>query len=448
MWIFGKRSKTESSGGNPVVEADFSVPEGTHTIALGLGDLNGIMRGKRVPLSQWSSVCKNGNALSIALLALDMTCDVWDTPYVNFGNGYPDMHMFPLTKPVALPWEQGVAFCLARAEGMDHRPVPIDPRNILLRQIERATRMGYTVKVGTELEFYLLDPQTKKPQYDSIQVYSLAHAAEIEHVLGPIRQLINETGIPVEQSNPEYAPGQVEVNIRYDEAMVAADRVIMFRSLVKQLAAKHGFLATFMAKPFIDQSGSGFHTHYSLWRDGRNAFAEGGKLNKTGRHFVAGLQRRMAETALCGSTTPNAYRRRRPYTFCPVNNTWGVDNRTVGLRIIEGKDEAVRVEKRDGSADCNPYYLIASEIAAGLDGIEQGLEPSAITTGNGYEEKDAAPLPTDIRDAIKLARQSSFLRSLCGEPSFELLVQQAEREVAFLEGQVTPIETKRYLANF
>ena len=111
----------------------FKLPEGTHTVALGIGDLNGVMRGKRIPSTHWETTCKSGNALSIALFAIDMTSDVWDTPYVNFGNGYPDMHMFPIMEPVALPWEPGVAFCIGRAEGMDHKPVPIDPRFMRLR---------------------------------------------------------------------------------------------------------------------------------------------------------------------------------------------------------------------------------------------------------------------------------------------------------------------------
>ncbi|MDA9982876.1 glutamine synthetase family protein [Gammaproteobacteria bacterium] len=427
---------------------DFSLPEGTHTVALGLGDINGIMRGKRIPATYWDTICKQGNALSIALLALDMTCDVWDTPYVNFDNGYPDMHMFPNAKPVALPWEPGVAYCMARAEGMDHKPVPIDPRNALVRQIERAAGMGYEARVGTELEFYLLDPDTRRPRDRGIQVYSLSRAAELEHVLGPIRRQINEVGIPIEQSNPEYAPGQVEVNIHYDEALLAADRVIMFRSMVKELAIKHGYLATFMAKPFFDQSGNGFHTHHSLWKDDKNQFSDSGKLNALGRSYLAGLQKRMAEAALCGATTPNAYRRRQPYTFCPINTAWGYDNRTVALRVIEGADNAVRVEKRDASADCNPYYLLASEIAAGLDGIEQGLEPSTEAAGNAYESSDADPIPTDIREAVKLARQSDFVKSVCGEDGFEILAQQAEREIAFIDAQVTPVEVERYLENF
>lgn len=429
-------------------DLEFSLPEGTHTVAMGVGDLNGILRGKRIPSSNWEHVCRHGNALSIALFAIDMTSDVWDTPFVNFDNGYPDMHLFPLTRPVPMPWEPGVASCFARAEGMDRKPLPIDPRNVLVRQVERAAEMGFEVQVGAELEFYLLDPETRQPRDRGIQVYSLNRASELEHVLGPIRKQINEVGIPIEQSNPEYAPGQVEVNIRYGPALDSADRTVLFRSLAKQLAAAHGYLATFMAKPFIDQSGNGFHAHYSVWKDGKNAFSDGGQLNSLGRNWVAGLQKRMAEAALCGTTTPNAFRRRQPYSFCPTNTTWGVDNRTVGIRIIEGSESAVRVESRDGSADCNPYLLMAADIAAGLDGIEQGMDPTAITTGNAYEDADADPIPTDIREAVKLARESEFLKSVLGGDMLEILVQQSEREIGFVDDQVTPVELDRYIENF
>ena len=427
---------------------DFSLPEGTHTVVLGLGDLNGIMRGKRIPASHWDTICKSGNALSIALFAIDMTCDVWDTPYVNFGNGYPDMHFFPMTRPIAVPWEPGVAISFARAEGMDHQPVPLDPRQMLVRQVERAAAMGLDIQVGTELEFYLLDPETGRPRDSGIQVYGLERAAELEHVMGPIRRQINECGIPIEQSNPEYAAGQVEVNIRYGEALQAADRVVMFRSLVKQLAHAHGYKATFMAKPFHEESGSGFHCHYSVWKDGSNVFADAGKLSAAGRQFVGGLQRRMAETAICGSATVNGYRRRQPYTFCPINTSWGIDNRTVGLRVIEGADSAVRVERRDAGADCNPYFLLATDIAAGLDGIEQGIEPGPMTTGNAYEEADADPIPTDLGDAIALARGSDWLRDVMGDDMWELALQQSERELEFFAQQVTQVETDRYRDNF
>lgn len=431
-----------------MTETDFSLPEGTHTVILGVGDINGIMRGKRIPASHWETICREGNALSIAMFAIDMTCDVWDTPYVNFDNGYPDMHMFPVTKPVSVPWEEGVAVAFGRAEGMDHKPVPIDPRNVLIRQLDRAKDMGFEVQVGTELEFYLLDPETGQPRDEGIQVYGLGRAARMEHIVGPIRRQINECGIPIEQSNPEYAAGQVEVNIRYGEALLAADRVVLFKSLVRQLGIHHGYLATFMPKPFFEQSGSGFHTHYSLWKDGKNMMSDGGKLSETGKQFVAGLQRRMCEAAICGSGTVNGYRRRQPYTFCPINTSWGYDNRTVGIRIIEGSDSAVRVEKRDAGADANPYLLLASDIAAGLDGIEGGMTPTEPTMGNAYEEAHGDPIPTDLGNAIELARGSEWLKEVMGELQWEMVCQQAERELEFFNNQVTQVEIDRYLKAF
>lgn len=429
-------------------EISAELPEDIHTVVLGVGDLNGIIRGKRIPASHWPTICKDGNALSIALLALDMTCDVWDTPYVNFDNGYPDMHMFPAGPVYPLPWEPGVAFCFGRAEGMDHKPVPIDPRGALVDVVGRAAAQGYEVKIGAELEFFLLDPETKRPRDSGIQVYSLARAAELEHVIGPIRRYLNDVGIPIEQSNPEYAPGQVEVNIRYTDALAAADRVIAFRGLVKELALAHGYIATFMSKPFADLSGSGFHAHHSIAKDGRNMFADGGKLSAVGHHYLAGMQARMCEMSLAVATTPNAYRRRQPYTFCPVNDSWDYDNRTTGLRVIEGSDHATRVEIRDGSADCNPYYLMACQIAAGLDGIDEGLEPPPPLRGNGYETEDAKPLPTDLATAVELARGSEFMTRVLGQDRLDILIGQAEREIGFMAEQVTEVEVDRYLTNF
>ena len=424
------------------------LPDDTHTVVMGAGDLNGIMRGKRVPASNWPNVSQNGNALSIAMLVMDMTSDIWDSPYANMENGYPDMHMLPLNQPIEVPWESGVAICMGRLEGMDHKPVPVDPRGTLIYQVERATNLGYQINIGAELEFYLLDPETHKPKDRGSQVYSLARASELEHVLGPMRRNLNAIGIPIEQSNPEYAAGQVEINIRYGHALEVADQVVMFRSMVKEIAHHHGYIATFMAKPFAEESGNGLHTHHSIWQNGSNQFADNGNLSQLGLHYLAGLQKRMAEASIVAATTPNAYKRRAPYTFCPINTTWGVDNRTTALRVILGSDNAVRVEKRDGSADCNPYYHFAAEIAAGLDGIEQQLEPTPITECDAYALEDAHPLPTRISQAISLAKQSDWLRRVIGDDRLTILIQQAEREEEFINTPISQAETDRYLENF
>ena len=424
------------------------LPEGTHTVVLGMGDLNGLLRGKRIPAENWANICESGMALSNAIFAIDMTCDVWDTPYTNWDTGYPDVHVMPIGEVHPIPWEEGVVYSFSESVGTDHQPVAIDPRASLVRVLQKASDMGYETRIGTELEFYLLDKDTLKPRDRGIQVYGLPRAAELEHVLGPMRRHLTTVGIPIEQSNPEYAAGQVEVNIRYDEALIAADRVVTFRGLVKELGNSHGYHATFMSKPFFAESGNGFHVHHSLWKDGENQMADNGTLSEIGRHYLAGLQKYMAEMSMVSATTPNAYRRRQPYSFCPTNNTWGIDNRTVGLRVILGNDSAVRVEKRDGSADCNPYLLLALEIAAGLKGIEESLEPTSETVGNGYEVEGHQSIPTDLGTAVALARESDLMAEVLGPDLLEILIQQSEREIEFISNQVTPVEIERYLENF
>jgi len=424
------------------------LPEGTHTVVLGMGDLNGLLRGKRIPAENWANICESGMALSNAIFAIDMTCDVWDTPYTNWDTGYPDVHVMPIGEVHPIPWEEGVVYSFSESVGTDHQPVAIDPRASLVRVLQKASDMGYETRIGTELEFYLLDKDTLKPRDRGIQVYGLPRAAELEHVLGPMRRHLTTVGIPIEQSNPEYAAGQVEVNIRYDEALIAADRVVTFRGLVKELGNSHGYHATFMSKPFFAESGNGFHVHHSLWKDGENQMADNGTLSEIGRHYLAGLQKYMAEMSMVSATTPNAYRRRQPYSFCPTNNTWGIDNRTVGLRVILGNDSAVRVEKRDGSADCNPYLLLALEIAAGLKGIEDSLEPTSETVGNGYEVEGHQSIPTDLGTAVALARESDLMAEVLGPDLLEILIQQSEREIEFISNQVTPVEIERYLENF
>ena len=424
------------------------LPEGTHTVVLGMGDLNGLLRGKRIPAENWANICESGMALSNAIFAIDMTCDVWDTPYTNWDTGYPDVHVMPIGEVHPIPWEEGVVYSFSESVGTDHQPVAIDPRASLVRVLQKASDMGYETRIGTELEFYLLDKDTLKPRDRGIQVYGLPRAAELEHVLGPMRRHLTTVGIPIEQSNPEYAAGQVEVNIRYDEALIAADRVVTFRGLVKELGNSHGYHATFMSKPFFAESGNGFHVHHSLWKDGENQMANNGTLSEIGRHYLAGLQKYMSEMSMVSATTPNAYRRRQPYSFCPTNNTWGIDNRTVGLRVILGNDSAVRVEKRDGSADCNPYLLLALEIAAGLKGIEDSLEPTSETVGNGYEVEGHQSIPTDLGTAVALARESGLMAEVLGPDLLEILIQQSEREIEFISNQVTPVEIERYLENF
>lgn len=433
-----------------------SLPKGTHTVIVALGDLNGIARGKRMHAGVWEEF-KHGIGMCNAIFQMDVTNDIWDTPYANFENGYADFHVVPMIETMRrVPWEEGVVLVVGRAEETDGSPVVCDPRNVLVEQLDRAADQGYEVMTGVEFEFYLLDLETKNLVDSGISVYGLARGAMFEHVVGPIRNLCTEMGIQVEMSNPEYAPGQIEINLRYREAMVSADNAMLFRNAVKEIAYNHGYLATFMAKPFFMESGNSFHMHQSLWKDGRNVFSDAGRLSALGRSYLGGLQQHMAETALISAPTPNAMKRRQDYTFCPANNAWGGDNRTVGLRVIEGSESSTRIEQRDGSSDANPYLLTAVQLAAGLKGIAEGAEPTEKELSDGYGATRHQRLPTDIPTAVELFRSSELIAEVLPEPLRITLVQQAEREHNFMvesdpegwQNDVTQVERDRYLEAF
>ena len=433
-----------------------SLPKGTHTVIVALGDLNGIARGKRMHAGVWEEF-KHGIGMCNAIFQMDVTNDIWDTPYANFANGYADFHIVPMVETIRpVPWEEGVMLVVGRAEEMDGSPVVCDPRNVLAEQLAKAAEEGYEVMTGVEFEFYLLDLETKELVDSGISVYGLARGAMFEHVVGPIRNLCSEMGIQVEMSNPEYAPGQIEINLRYQEAMVSADNAMLFRNAVKEIAYNHGYLATFMAKPFFMESGNSFHMHQSLWKDGRNVFSDEGRLSALGRSYLGGLQQHMAETALISAPTPNAMKRRQDYTFCPTSNAWGGDNRTVGLRVIEGSESSTRIEQRDGSSDANPYLLTAVQLAAGLKGIAGEAEPTAKEVSDGYAATRHQGLPRDIPTALELFNNSEFIAEVLPEPLRVTLAQQAEREHNFMvesdpegwQNDVTQVERDRYLEAF
>lgn len=424
------------------------LPDGVHTVVLGIGDLNGILRGKRVTAAHWPSVRRRGIALDNTFFAMDVGSLLIPNGYSGRDTGFPDLQILPRGPLRPIPWEPGVALVLGRAQERDGTGIPIDPRRPLLRAVAQAAELGFSVRLAAELEFYLVDPQTRRPLQTRAECYGLGRAAELEPVLGPLRRGLERMGIPVEQSNPEFSAGQVEVNLRHAPALDAIDHAVIFRGMVKQFARLHGLTATFMPKPFAEAAGSGFHLHHSLWRDGANAFAEAGRLSEAGRHYLGGLQAMAAEASLVGSAHPNAYRRRRPYTYAPVDASWGVDNRSVAFRVMEGigpeDDGMVRVEDRTASADCNPYLFAAAGLAAGLRGMAQRIEPTRPSPGDAYGAASRAPLPRTIQEAMAAARASAFLAEALGATERDLLVLQAERELESLDVEIPPAEIARY----
>jgi glutamine synthetase len=428
----------------------FVEEERIHSVELAVADSLGGLRGKRVPAEVFLATLDSGVALSSVLFVFDTTADFVPSRWTNLENGFPDVRIVPdLATMRALPWNPGTAFVICDCIDEERNRVEAAPRQILTRVVALARELGYEPAVGPELEFFLLDPETRRPHGAALPPYSLAAEPRLEPVVAAIRNQVRAAGIELEASNPEYAPGQYEVNIRHSGAVEAADATMLFRYAVKQIAAAHGLVATFMAKPFTELSGNGFHVHHSLWQEGSNAFAadsgEGEEPGAICRHFVAGLQRRIGELTLLGAPTPNAFKRRKPTSFAPVNATWGLDNRTVAIRVPETAGDGARVEQRDAAADANPYLVIAGQLAAGLEGVRHGWEPTPRTDANAYETGADEALPGSLAEAIARFRASEPARRMCGDVLHEILLALARAELDAYGDAVTEWERDRYL---
>lgn len=426
------------------------LPAGIHTVELVIGDSSGILRGKRIPAALWPQLSTKGIALANVVFEWSPCCEIRDdATYSSLVDGVPDIEIVPIVETLReVPWQIGTARVLCAAHEADGSPVVVDPRRALQDVLVRFDRLGLEVKAATEFEFYLLDAETRQPPAAGTQCYGIAHAGPYERALAPIRNLIGAYGIQVEACSVEYAPGQAEISLRYTDALGAADAAVQFRAAVKEIAAQHGFLATFAAKPFEEESGSGMHIHQSLWRDGANVFSDGGRLSELGRHYLGGLQRHMADLTLFGSPTANGMKRRVDYSFCPTTASWGGDNRTVGLRVIEGDGTAVRIEQRDGAADCNPYLAMAAQLAAGLDGIEGEIEPGPRCEDDGYAMEGVARLPRTIPDAIVAMRCSELAAKTFDPALLKSFAGFCQFEHDAVVNRVSEFERNRYMDAF
>jgi glutamine synthetase len=344
------------------------------------------------------------------------------------------------------PWPGAPAIVMADLREPDGAESPLCSRTTLKRILADAGSDGFTIAAASELEFFLLDPQTGGPIYAEIENYSITKGSEAESVMRRVRNELRSMNVPVEATNPEYSGGQMEVNLTYGPALESADAATLLRSLVRTIARQEGFDATFMAKPWTDQAGSGMHVHQSLWKDEQGVFSDSGRLSELGRSYLAGLLAHLAELALFGCPTPNAYHRRTDLSFAPTVICWGGDNRTVAVRSIEGTETTTRVEQRDASADCNIYLTFAGQFAAGLRGMRERLEPPPPVIGNAYDRTDLEPVPKTFLEAFDLMN-AGRAKELLGEETVRayLDVLNEERNVLLLSS--TDWERRRYMSS-
>lgn len=431
-------------------------------------DLYGRLVGKRITGRFFcEEVIDRGMHACDYLLACDMEMDpVPGYRYASWEKGYGDLLAKPdLTTLRTAAWLDRTAIVLCDA--FDHHgeePVAVAPRTILRRQTEKARAAGLVPKGASELEFYILRDgyeRAREKRFTDLELfgwyaedYHTLQGLKEEPLVGEARRALEASAIPVEFSKGEWSPGQHEINLRYADLLEMADRHVLYKQALKEIAWRQGLSVTFMALLDEAQAGSSMHVHTSLWSadDDRPLFAGGGEpLGDTGesapavfRHWLGGQLARAGESALLFAPYPNSSKRYREGTFAPTTIAWSYDNRTCGFRVV-GHERSLRVESRIPGADANPYLVFAATIAAGLDGVTRELDPGEPFRGNAYEASSLPQVPRSYPSAIDAFESSAFFREAFGADVVEHLVHFARTEQRKFQEVVTSWERQRYL---
>jgi glutamine synthetase len=443
--------------------------EGIETVILAGADTHGIMRGKRVPIAQLGRLLEHGMPLCDVFWVMHVDeSELVPRPDDHVGyfpterNGYPDI--LAMADPGTLrivPWHERTALLLCDWHLQSGEPVPIAPRTVLKRVVDRARAMGFEPQCALELEFYVLRetpatvPTRRAAELVALDerpsTYGVAMGSRQEPIGRMIRDSMLAYGLPIEACNPETGPGQFEINLRYGPAVQAADDALLFKTGIKEIAAQQGLMATFMAKPRTDWAGNSCHIHVSLTADdGRAAFydaAAGQGVSEVMRRFIGGVLATMHDLTAIIAPTPNSYRRYGPYSWAGTTATWGLDNRSTGLRALVEAEHGTRVEHRQAGGDVNPYLGAAAVLAGGLHGIEHGIEPPAITDADVYAlRRGAVPeLPRTLSDAVERLAASDVAPRWLGEDFVSHYVEMKRAELDAQARAVTDWEIARYL---
>ncbi|HXB38751.1 MAG TPA: glutamine synthetase family protein [Acidimicrobiales bacterium] len=441
---------------------DAGIADGSiDTVVIAFPDMHGRPVGKRVTADYFAShAAEHGIECCEYLLAVDV--DMTPLPgyrFANWDTGYGDVVCHPdFATARRIPWLEGTAWVIADLSDGSGAPVEVSPRQILRRQLERAAERGLRVLAATELEFYLFRDSYEEaaakgwrglePHTSTIEDYQLLQTSREEYILRRIRNEMIGAGIPVEFSKGEAGRGQHEVNVTYDEALTAADRHLVFKNGIKEIAAQEGRAATFMAKWTMNDTGSSCHVHTSLWdaESGEPLMADASDatgLSVVGRRFLAGQLAAARELAWCAAPTVNSYRRYVPGSWAPTAVVWGEDNRTCGFRVV-GTGAGRRVESRIPGADVNPYLVLAAAVAAGLYGIDHELELGEPYPRNAYEASDVPRIPTTLVEAIDELRGSKVAVEAFGAEVHHHLLNTAVQEWEASNRHVSDWELARY----
>lgn len=439
---------------NPDIEA----------VQIVLTDICGVGRGKSLRRSEVARLFSEGRFIAGSILSLDITgADVVETGLV-WDDGDADRILHPVSGSLArAPWlAPATGSVLVTLNELDGAPSPADPRHALARVVDRFAEIDLTPVVAVELEFYLLDrdsalagtprpPALMQSGYrpKHLQAYDLRDLDEMAPLLADIYKACAVQGVPAETALCEYAPGQFEIVLRHKaDALRAVDEAILYKRIVRGVAAARGYEATFMAKPYAEFSGSGMHVHISLADvNDANAFADSDPAGSPLlRHAVGGLLSTMAESMGVFAPNANSYRRFRRNSYAPISPCWGVNNRSVSVRVPAGAPATRHIEHRMAGADANPYLAMATTLAAVHHGITGKLDPGTPVTGNGYAEAKS-DLPTNWYAAMDATERSRFLKDYLGARFMEIYcaIKRAEQDRFY--AQPTALDFEWYLRN-
>lgn len=425
-------------------------------------DLGGTIRGKRVAPDALNKAFANQMRLPASVFALDITGENVPGTGLVWSVGDADKTLSPADgrlRPV--PWaRQPTAQLLMTMLDDDGAPFFGDPRQVLGHLARRFAETGLKPVIAVELEFYLLDRERdgmgriRPPRspatglYESTtQVYGLEEIDAFSALFADIAGACETQEVPANATVAEYAPGQYEINLDHvADPVAAADHAVLLKRVVKGVARAHGFDATFMAKPYADRPGNGMHLHLSLVDGGGRNLFDGGPemINPRLRHALGGLVATMAEAMAIFAPNANSYRRFQPGSYAPLAPTWGIENRTVALRVPGGAGASRRIEHRVASADANVYLVIAAVLAGIHHGLETRSDPGERITGNAYE-KVAPSLPSRWPEALDRFDKGTVIRDYLGADFSRLYSKVKRHEMAKFDAVVTPLELEWYL---
>lgn len=432
------------------------------TVIVAFTDHYGRLAGKRYDAEMFvDEVWHTGTHGCDYLLTTDMEMEpVPGYTFANWELGYGDFHLVPdLGTLRQATWLEKTAIVLCDVvSDKTHQPISIAPRSILRRQIDAAGKGGFETKSATELEYYIFETGYREAHESGFQKltpagwyledYQILQGTRTEGFNAAARRHLKHSGVPVENSKGEWGLGQHELNIRYAETLTMADRHVVYKQCLKEIADRMGISVTFMAKFAPDRAGSSCHIHLSLWKDGQNAFVGEEQLGPVRcspifRHFLGGWIAHVPDVMPLYAPTINSYKRFVDSSWAPTRLAWSYDNRTAGFRVV-GSGQSLRIECRIPGADANPYLALAASLASGLDGIARQIEPPEIFTGDIYAARHLPRVPYTLAEATDQFAASEFARRAFGDDVVDHYTHFFRTEQAAFNQTVTDWERRRY----